>query len=104
MLQGRGGPLASPENIPAPSEWLHVAEMEEAVLGRGELKDLFIPECKQMHCWLKRCNYSPFVSVFIQSCCHTGSLTLIPLSHPITPHPRPQGETMGGWAGQFSEG
>lgn len=103
MLQGTRGPLGlplPPENIPAPSEWLHVVEMEEAVLARGELKDLFIPELKQMHCWLKSCNYFPFVSVFIQSCCHTGSLTLIPLPPAPTPHPtptppRPQGETIG---------
>lgn len=92
MLQGTRGPLGPPSpqrTFPAPSEWLHVVEMEEAVLARGELKDLFIPELKQMHCWLKSCNYFPFVSVFIQSCCHTGSLTLIPLPPAPTPHPHP---------------
>lgn len=54
----RGPGLTGERSLPPPVAAR--AEITVAVLGRGELRDLFIPESKQMHCWLKRCNYFPF--------------------------------------------
>lgn len=63
-LGGGGGPWPHQKHSPPPSNWLLLAEIIAAVLNRGELKDLFIPEFKQTYCWLKRYNYFPFASSY----------------------------------------
>lgn len=59
-----GPPCLTKKHTPSPAKRLLEAEIRAAVLRRGGLKDLFIPEFKQMHCWLKHCNYFPFASSY----------------------------------------
>lgn len=67
-----GAPWPHQKHSLPPSNWLLLAEIKAAVLNRGELKDLFIPEFKQTYCWLKRYNYFPFASSS-----HPGSLNRV---------------------------
>lgn len=81
-----------------PPLWLLLVEIKVAVLGRAELKDLFIPEFKQMHCWLKHCNYFPFARSYhpVRVSLHRAPATPGSLPLPLSPPPAQPGVKLPG--------